>query len=438
MKPAAMKREAVENELLSRDSIHIAKANETEAENPSHSFFGGSAAARVLACPAFVGLVQKVPAHLRRTSSYAERGTALHTAMALLIEEKRRIDDLVGETIGGYAITADDIEIALKPVYAFVAPLLDADDAAFYLEQRVAFPGVPTAFGTADLIIRNGTALRIIDCKFGALPVRALYPDPDDDGADILNPQLMYYAAAARYTLPSFFAGVDEIVLSIVQPVSLEPDADMVSSVVVTPEELDDFITAYRAACEEALTSAPRMRRGSHCRFCPARPICPEHTGPLLDLSQFVVPTPTAPPSKEPYLQLLADGLSLVDLVKDISAALRDQAKRALENGAIVPGYELSAGRAERHWHDEGAAISALIDLGLARSDVIAETVRSPKQVELRAKARGLKVPTELIDSRRSGVSLVRRENARAPVAARSEIARSFSAALEAFQKGAL
>ena len=89
------------------------------------------------------------------------------------------------------------------------------------------------------------------------------------------------------------------------------------------------------------------------CRFCPAKPICPAHTGPLLDLAQFMVPTPAAPPSKEAYCRLLADGLNLVDAVKDISTALHDQAKRALENGDIVPGYTLSAGRAERHWRDE-------------------------------------------------------------------------------------
>jgi Protein of unknown function (DUF2800) len=116
--------------------------------------------------------------------------------------------------------------------------------------------------------------------------------------------------------------------------------------------------------------------------------------------------------------------------------ALHDQAKRALENGDQVPGYALSAGRAERHWHDENAAYDALIGLGLARDDVIAETMRSPKQADLRAKARGLKVPTELIVSRRSGVSLVRSENARAPVPGRGEIVRSFTTALEAFQGG--
>ena len=111
------------------------------------------------------------------------------------------------------------------------------------------------------------------------------------------------------------------------------------------------------------------------------------------------MPTPAALPSKEAYLQLLAAGLNLVDAVKDIGKALHDQAKRALENGDLVPGYALSAGRAERHWRDENAAIAALIGLGLARDDVIAETMRSPKQVELRAKARGLKVPSEFIVS---------------------------------------
>jgi len=115
---------------------------------------------------------------------------------------------------------------------------------------------------------------------------------------------------------------------------------------------------------------------------------------------------------------------------------LHDQAKQALQSGDNVPGYALSAGRAERYWQNENTAIGALIRLGLARGDVIAETMRSPKQVELRAKARGLKVPAELITSRRSGVSLVRQENVRVPVPGRSELARSFAAALEALQEG--
>ena len=131
------------------------------AMNIAHSPFGGSVAARVLRCPASVGLVEKVPAHLRKISAYAERGTALHAAMALLIEQERSLDDLVGETIDGYTITADDVENALRPALTYVEALLDAPGAEYYLEQRVIFPTIPGAFGTVDLIVRIGATIHV-------------------------------------------------------------------------------------------------------------------------------------------------------------------------------------------------------------------------------------------------------------------------------------
>ncbi|HMF27764.1 MAG TPA: DUF2800 domain-containing protein [Candidatus Cybelea sp.] len=312
--------------------------------------------------------------------------------------------------------------------------LLDTPGAEYYLEQRVVFPAIPNTWGTVDLLVRIGRTIHVIDFKFGVgVRVCALSPDGDED---VINAQLLFYAAAARHSLREFFAEAESIVLTILQPASIDVDAEMVSSVTARHAELDAFIAAYRAACEEALSDAPHLERGSWCRFCPARPICPAHTGPLLDLAQFAAPIASAVP-KEAYLRLLAEGLNLVDAVKDIRTALHDQAKRALQNGDNVPGYALSAGRAERHWRDESAALAALLTLGLDYSDVMeAETMRSPKQVELRAKARGLKIPEDLIVSNRSGVSLVRIENARAPVPGRVELARTFSEALEAFQGG--
>jgi hypothetical protein len=403
---------------------------------PAHSPFGGSVAARVLRCRASVALVAKVPEHLRRSSAYADRGSALHSAIALLLsDDPPSLESLVGKTFNGYTITSDDVENALRPVYGYVVQLLDTPGAEFYLEHRVVFSTIAGAFGTVDLIVRIGDTIYVIDFKFGAgVRVLALYPDGDED---VLNPQLLFYAAAGRYSLPEFFAGVDNIVLTILQPQSIEPDAEMVSSAEVTHAELNEFIAVYRAACEEALSPTPRLECGPWCRFCAAKPICPEHTKPLLDFAQLMVPVPATPPSKDAYLRLLAAGLDLIDAVKDIRTALHDQAKRALEQGNSVPGYVLTAGRAERHWRDdEPTAIAALQRLGLSRDDVIAETMRSVKQIEIRAKARGLKIPQEFISSHRSGVSLARCENAHAPVPGRGELARSLSEALEAFQGG--
>src|SRR5215831_14726466 len=153
---------------------------------PAHSPFGGSVATRILRCPASVRLVEKVPAHLRKVSAYAERGTACHTAMALLIENARPLDSLAGATINGYTITADDVENALRPAYAYIDALLDAPGAEFYLEQRVIFPTID-AFGTVDLLIRIGAVLHVIDLKFGAgVRVLALYPVGNED---IINAQ---------------------------------------------------------------------------------------------------------------------------------------------------------------------------------------------------------------------------------------------------------
>jgi hypothetical protein len=402
---------------------------------PVHSPFGGSVAARVLRCPASVDLIQKVPAYLRKPSAYADRGTACHAAITLLLAEDRhaRVESLAGKTFDSYTITSDDVETALRPVYAYVETLLDTLGAEYFLEQRVVFPTIPDTWGTVDLLARIGRAIHVIDFKFGVgVRVLALSPDGDED---VINAQLLFYAAAARHSLPNFFAGVEDIALTILQPASIEIDAEMVSSVAVTRAELDEFVTIYRAACAEALSDAPRLQSGSWCRFCPARPICPAHSRPLLDLAQFTVPTAFAAP-KEAYLQVLADGLNLVEAIKDIRVALHEQAKRALEQGDSVPGYALTAGRAERHWRDESAALAALQSAGFYYDDVMKAEMRSPKQVELRAKARGLEIPKELIGSHRSGVSLARSKNVRVPVLGRSEIARTFSEALKAFCGG--
>ena len=178
------------------DVIGVAKCH-------AHSPFGGSVATRILRCPASVRLVEKVPAHLRRSSAYADRGTALHAAMALLIENKCFLAGIVGEKIDSYVITLDDVENALRPVLTYVERLLDHPRAQYFLERRVIFPTVPGAFGTCDLIVRSGNTAYLVDFKFGVgVRVLALYPDRDED---VVNAQLLFYAAAARHSMPEVF-----------------------------------------------------------------------------------------------------------------------------------------------------------------------------------------------------------------------------------------
>ena len=167
--------------------------------NPSvHSPFGGSVAARVLRCSASVDLTRKVPAYLRKASAYADRGTACHAAITFLLtkDTHARVESLAGKTFGNYTITHDDIENALRPAYVHVETLLDTPGAEYYLERRVTFPTIPNTWGTVDLLVRIGRTIHVIDFKFGVgVRVLALSPDGDED---VINTQLLFYAAAAR------------------------------------------------------------------------------------------------------------------------------------------------------------------------------------------------------------------------------------------------
>jgi uncharacterized protein DUF2800 len=148
-----------------------------------HSPFGGSVAARVLRCPASVDLTRKVPAYLRKSSAYADRGTACHAAITLLLAEDAHsfVENLAGKTFGNYTITPDDVENALRPAYAYVETLLDAPGAEYYLEQRIVFPTIPDTWGTVDLLVRIGRTIHVIDFKFGVgVRVCALTPDGDE------------------------------------------------------------------------------------------------------------------------------------------------------------------------------------------------------------------------------------------------------------------
>ena len=85
---------------------------------------------------------------------------------------------LVGETIDDYTITRDDVENALRPVLAYVDALLDAARGRISTSNSASsFPTIAGAFGTADLLVRIGNTIHVIDFKFGAgVRVLALYP----------------------------------------------------------------------------------------------------------------------------------------------------------------------------------------------------------------------------------------------------------------------
>ena len=228
--------------------------------------------------------------------------------------------------------------------------LLDRPGAEFFLERRVSFPPSPAPWD-ARPDFRIGSTVHVIDFKFGTgVRVRALYLDGDED---VINAQLLFYGAAARHSLPEFFAGVDNIILTILQPVSIDPDAEWCRRSRLSPLSLMSLsrstappvkkhfhprrawsgapiaASARRGRSARRILARFSIWRNSWCRRPPRRPRRKR----------------TNSCSRRPQPRRRGQG--------NRHGAARPGETRPGE--WRVPGYALSAGRAERSWHDEDA-----------------------------------------------------------------------------------
>ena len=340
---------------------------------------GGSTAKRVISCPGSVKLVQKMPP--QPSSVYADKGTLLHNAIAEILTGRA---DVIGMKYKDQILTEE--------LYAEkIAPALDALDQidphgnlVYEVETRVGFGDLlPGVFGSTDLVGRIGRRAVVLDWKFGSgVPV------PAEE-----NAQLMFYAAAAMRTeeLKWAFDDIDEIECIIVQPPYVKPWVTNVARIKQFEHEL---VMAVKTALRD---DAP-LAAGDHCRWCAAKPVCPQMTGAVdRALKQQLVNID---------VDTLGRYLQNADLLEDWIKDLRALAFGMLEKGVNVPGYKIVNKQARRKWTDESKAKDALLELGLKESDVVETSVMSPAQAEKALKKRFSELPEGLIKSESSGTTL--------------------------------
>jgi hypothetical protein len=354
---------------------------------------GGSSAKRVINCPGSVVLVQKMPR--QPSSKYAAEGTALHTCIDRLVnDDTLTVPMLLGKTVDGVVITEDHIE---KLVYA--VQTLDTIDPAMTLryvtEVRVGFGDLlPGVFGSTDLIGRQRNRAVVLDWKFGD----GVMVDAEE------NMQGMFYAAAAMRTPETqwVFDGVDEIEIIIVQP-------PYTRRWVTTPARIADFeAELVRAVKRSQLPDAP-LSVGDHCRWCTAKPICPQMTGAIDRVARTALEGVDS--------ASLATALALADQLETFINDARALAFARLEKGLAVPGYKLVSKRATRQWTSEAKAKAALLALdGVAESDVTETSLLSPAQAEKVLKKRKLALPPDVVVAVSSGNTLAAESDPRPPV----------------------
>jgi hypothetical protein len=347
---------------------------------------GGSTAKRVMNCPGSVALVQLAPPS--PSSTYADKGTLLHDAISEVLLDDKFPEELIGKEYEGQILDQAMIDEKLQPALDLLDTIDPNQEMKLAIETRVGFGKfLPGAFGSCDVLGRMGDAAYVIDWKFGD----GIAVDAEE------NEQLMYYAAAAMRTPEAawVFDGATSIECIIIQP-------PVIRRWTTTPKRIRSFELSLKRAVKAASLPDAKLNPGDHCRFCPAKPTCPEMTG-AVDRALKVKLDAIDDNMLGAYA---SNAVLLQGWIDDLNALVQTK----IEKGYKIPGWKLVAKRGTRSWVDKGTAAATLAALGI---DPIKKELVSPAQAEKLLKKN---LPEGLVVSVSSGDTLAAESDPRPAV----------------------
>lgn len=378
--------------------------NEVLAPERHSHVVGGSSAARVLGCPASVKLCQQMPPS--PPNKYTREGSMLHGAIAAVVEDTLYPEDMIGFELDGVVLDEELLEEKLAPAVQMFDTLLDELEAEFgektkvVVEKEVHFGRfIPDAFGSCDVIIRCGSRVVVLDWKFGS-------------GVQVAaeeNAQLMFYAAAAARTpeLKPMFEGAEEVNLVIIQPPSI-------SVWQTTFPRLTRFEKELKTAVKKSAMTNPPMKEGAHCKWCSAKAVCPLMNG--------AVDRAVTTNLKELDVQTLGNAYRQSILLESWIKELHVLLHTAMEEGIDIPGLKLVDKRATRKWAVEDDQVVCRLKALVEEDKMFESKLKSPTQMEKVLKAKGEKLPDEIVKKESSGTTIALAEDKRAPVNKRANL----------------
>lgn len=329
----------------------------------AHALLSASSAHRWLHCTRSARFEQQFPGN---TSEYAEEGSLAHKLAELKLRQyfetekasrrafttrhnKLKKNERYQPEMEGYTDTYTEYVKSTALAYEAV-PFISIETKVDYSIYA------PEGFGTADCIIIGGSTMHVIDFKYGkGVPVYAQN-----------NPQMMLYALGAL-NLYGFLYDIETVTLSVVQP-----RLDNTNSWSLPAMELYDWAAdMVQPKAKLAYAGEGDFCAGEWCRFCRGKAQCRARADINTALEDFKDCVPTAdelhdlPPSRpllsdEEIGDLLIRGKGLVAWYKD----LEEYATKALLDGKTVKGWKLVAGRSNRTFSDQDAALQAIIAAG--------------------------------------------------------------------------
>lgn len=364
-----------------------------------HALLSASSASRWLVCTAAPRFEEGLP---ERTSKYAEEGRLAHAIAELKVLKKStvmtnrtyksRLNKLKKDP--SYTPEMDKTtDLYLEYINELVMGYDSTPTVA--VEVQVDFSAyVPEGFGTCDCCIIGGDTLSIVDYKHGHTDGQghAGIPVPAKG-----NPQMRLYALGAlnRYA-PIFGGTIKNVRMSIMQPrLDPEPSTDL-----ITVDELLAWGDSIKPIASKAFSGFGEFVPGDHCRFCRGKAKCRARANTCTALEDFAgcVPEGSLTPEQKQSMEaatasgmeapglltdeeigeLLIRGKSLVQWYKD----LEEYATTALLDGKPIPGWKLVAGRSNRAFTDQDAAIQAVIAAGYDEALVYDRKPKTLSQIE--------------------------------------------------------
>lgn len=229
-------------------------------EPKKHATFSASGASRWLKCPGSIQLSDMVPPEPE--SRFAAEGTVAHEVLETLLKNNvpytaaRALKRKHGDVMVNHAFSAYNKIMELHA---------EACDAELLCETKVDLTFVgPDMFGTVDAaVVDLYGVLTVIDFKYGAgIPV-----DPEH------NPQLIYYALGLAHKYEYNFRFVRIVIIQPRAPHKRGPYREWFISI----DELQKWEAVFRDGVARASGPNPKLASGDHCRFCPAKTLCPEY-----------------------------------------------------------------------------------------------------------------------------------------------------------------
>lgn len=322
---------------------------------PEHSALGASSAERWMNCPGSVALIKSLGPAGHEDSEYAAEGTMAHALAAHCLNKGLDAWEALGEFPGATQEMSSAVQTYLDYVRRH------GNRASHWLvEQHVSHSSFHRLmYGTVDLVDFDpepDIALEIDDYKHGV----GVAVDVEE------NVQLRYYAFAlisgeAWPANTPRLGDMARIKLTICQPRGYHPDGPIRSWIVTAGEIRNWAYNELHPAMKRAQEPGElAYKLGEHCRFCPAKLVCPEQRKLATDaaLAQNTLTQADGPESSHPTLvnaddEWLGAWYKRLSVLKMFIKAIEGETSKRMLLGRPIDGAKLVYGKVDRVWKDD-------------------------------------------------------------------------------------